>query len=173
MIRIFLIKFKQLLTPIMRITRYLIGALIVVTALTACGPSGKNRKREPSRQSNREKIEKKIEKSTSADESTGEEQRSNGNYKGPSSRKKGSSRLRRKATPTPIPEEETIRDGSLNMARIEERVRLEQKIWEASTKENPDQFNKLKEEAAALSKKMTIQELDEAYKRIKNLKKMQ
>jgi hypothetical protein len=59
------------------------------------------------------------------------------------------------------------------MARIEERVRLEQKIWEASTKENTEQFNKLKEQAAELAKKMTIEELDEAYKRIKNLKKMQ
>lgn len=161
----------------MKITRYLIGALIVATALTACGPSGKNRKREPSRQSDREKIEKKIEESKketpATEESAIEEQRNNGNYKAPSARKKGNSRLRRKGKPVPVPEEETIRDGSLNMARIEERVRLEQKIWEASTKENAEQFNKLKEEAAALSKKMTIQELDEAYKRIKNLKKMQ
>ena len=59
------------------------------------------------------------------------------------------------------------------MARIEERVRLEQKIWEASEKGNDELFSKLKEQASTLSKKMTIQELDEAFKRIKNLKKMQ
>ncbi|MBQ3153084.1 MAG: hypothetical protein IJB77_06445 [Bacteroidaceae bacterium] len=159
----------------MKITKYLIGSLICLTVLAACGPSGKNRKREPSRQSKKEVVEEKKKETPSEEEVNIEEERNNGNFKAPSTRKKGNSRLRRKGNgkPIPVPEEETIRDGSLNMARIEERVRLEQKIWEASTKENTEQFNKLKEQAAELAKKMTIQELDEAYKRIKNLKKMQ
>lgn len=159
----------------MKITKYLIGSLICLTVLAACGPSGKNRKREPSRQSKKEVVEEKKKETPSEEEVNIEEERNNGNFKAPSTRKKGDSRLRRKGNgkPIPVPEEETIRDGSLNMARIEERVRLEQKIWEASTKENTEQFNKLKEQAAELAKKMTIQELDEAYKRIKNLKKMQ
>ncbi|MBE6268878.1 MAG: hypothetical protein E7092_07805 [Bacteroidales bacterium] len=159
----------------MKITKYLIGSLICLTVLAACGPSGKNRKREPSRQSKKEVVEEKKKETPSEEEVNIEEERNNGNFKAPSTRKKGNSRLRRKGNgkPVPVPEEETIRDGSLNMARIEERVRLEQKIWEASTKENTEQFNKLKEQAAELAKKMTIQELDEAYKRIKNLKKMQ
>ena len=159
----------------MKITKYLIGSLICLTVLAACGPSGKNRKREPSRQSKKEVVEEKKKETPSEEEVNIEEERNNGNFKAPSTRKKGNSRLRRKGNgkPIPVPEEETIRDGSLNMARIEERVRLAQKIWEASTKENTEQFNKLKEQAAELAKKMTIQELDEAYKRIKNLKKMQ
>ena len=159
----------------MKITKYLIGSLICLTVLAACGPSGKNRKREPSRQSKKEVVEEKKKETPSEEEVNIEEERNNGNFKAPSTRKKGNSRLRRKGNgkPIPVPEEETIRDGSLNMARIEERVRLEQKIWEASTKENTEEFNKLKEQAAELAKKMTIQELDEAYKRIKNLKKMQ
>ena len=159
----------------MKITKYLIGSLICLTVLAACGPSGKNRKREPSRQSKKEVVEEKKKETPSEEEVNIEEERNNGNFIAPSTRKKGNSRLRRKGNgkPIPVPEEETIRDGSLNMARIEERVRLEQKIWEASTKENTEQFNKLKEQAAELAKKMTIQELDEAYKRIKNLKKMQ
>ena len=159
----------------MKITKYLIGSLICLTVLAACGPSGKNRKREPSRQSKKEVVEEKKKETPSEEEVNIEEERNNGNFKAPSTRKKGNSRLRRKGNgkPIPVPEEETIRDGSLNMARIEERVRLEQKIWEASTKENTEQFNKLKEQAAELAKKMTIHELDEAYKRIKNLKKMQ
>ena len=159
----------------MKKTKYLIGSLICLTVLAACGPSGKNRKREPSRQSKKEVVEEKKKETPSEEEVNIEEERNNGNFKAPSTRKKGNSRLRRKGNgkPIPVPEEETIRDGSLNMARIEERVRLEQKIWEASTKENTEQFNKLKEQAAELAKKMTIQELDEAYKRIKNLKKMQ
>ena len=159
----------------MKITKYLIGSLICLTVLAACGPSGKNRKREPSRQSKKEVVEEKKKETPSEEEVNIEEERNNGNFKAPSTRKKGNSRLRRKGNgkPIPVPEEETIRDGSLIMARIEERVRLEQKIWEASTKENTEQFNKLKEQAAELAKKMTIQELDEAYKRIKNLKKMQ
>ena len=159
----------------MKITKYLIGSLICLTVLAACGPSGKNRKREPSRQSKKEVVEEKKKETPSEEEVNIEEERNNGNFKAPSTRKKGNSRLRRKGNgkPIPVPEEETIRDGSLNMARIEERVRLEQKIWEASTKENTEQFNKLKEQAAELAKKMTIEELDEAYKRIKNLKKMQ
>lgn len=159
----------------MKITKYLIGSLICLTVLAACGPSGKNRKREPSRQSKKEVVEEKKKETPPEEEVNIEEERNNGNFKAPSTRKKGNSRLRRKGNgkPVPVPEEETIRDGSLNMARIEERVRLEQKIWEASTKENTEQFNKLKEQAAELAKKMTIQELDEAYKRIKNLKKMQ
>lgn len=159
----------------MKITKYLIGSLICLTVLAACGPSGKNRKREPSRQSKKEVVEEKKKETPSEEEVNIEEERNNGNFKAPSTRKKGNSRLRRKGNgkPVPVPEEETIRDGSLNMARIEERVRLEQKIWEASTKENTEQFNKLKEQAAELAKKMTIEELDEAFKRIKNLKKMQ
>ena len=159
----------------MKITKYLIGSLICLTVLAACGPSGKNRKREPSRQSKKEVVEEKKKETPSEEKVNIEEERNNGNFKAPSTRKKGNSRLRRKGNgkPVPVPEEETIRDGSLNMARIEERVRLEQKIWEASTKENTEQFNKLKEQAAELAKKMTIEELDEAYKRIKNLKKMQ
>lgn len=159
----------------MKITKYLIGSLICLAVLAACGPSGKNRKREPSRQSKKEVVEEKKKETPSEEEVNIEEERNNGNFKAPSTRKKGNSRLRRKGNgkPVPVPEEETIRDGSLNMARIEERVRLEQKIWEASTKENTEQFNKLKEQAAELAKKMTIEELDEAYKRIKNLKKMQ
>lgn len=159
----------------MKITKYLIGSLICLTVLAACGPSGKNRKREPSRQSKKEVVEEKKKETPSEEEVNIEEERNNGNFKAPSTRKKGNSRLRRKGNgkPVPVPEEETIRDGCLNMARIEERVRLEQKIWEASTKENTEQFNKLKEQAAELAKKMTIEELDEAYKRIKNLKKMQ
>ena len=159
----------------MKITKYLIGSLICLTVLAACGPSGKNRKREPSRQSKKEVVEEKKKETPSEEEVNIEEERNNGNFKAPSTRKKGNSRLRRKGNgkPVPVPEEETIRDGSLNMARIEERVRLEQKIWEASTKENTEQFNKLKEQAAELAKKMTIEELDEAYKRINNLKKMQ
>ncbi|MBR4293860.1 MAG: hypothetical protein IKT53_02585 [Bacteroidaceae bacterium] len=160
----------------MKITKYLIGSLICLAVLAACGPSGKNRKREPSRQSKKEKVEeKKSDDTVIVEEKSAAEERNNGDYKAPSTRKKGNSRLRRKGNgkPVPVPEEETIRDGSLNMARIEERVRLEQKIWEASTKENTEQFNKLKEQAAELAKKMTIEELDEAYKRIKNLKKMQ
>ncbi len=158
----------------MKRLKYLVGILICFTVLAACGPSGKNRKREPSRQSKKEVVEEKK-KETQPEETIVEEERNNGDYKAPSARKKGNSRLRRKGNgkPVPVPEEETIRDGKLNMARIEERVRLEQKIWEASTKNNTEQFNKLKEEAAELSKKMTIKELDEAFKRIKNLKKMQ
>ena len=132
----------------MKITKYLIGSLICLTVLAACGPSGKNRKREPSRQSKKEVVEEKKKETPSEEEVNIEEERNNGNFKAPSTRKKGNSRLRRKGNgkPIPVPEEETIRDGSLNMARIEERVRLEQKIWEASTKENTEQFNKLKEQ---------------------------
>ena len=141
----------------MKITKYLIGSLICLTVFAACGPSGKNRKREPSRQSKKEVVEEKKKETPSEEEVNIEEERNNGNFKAPSTRKKGNSRLRRKGNgkPVPVPEEETIRDGSLNMARIEERVRLEQKIWEASTKENTEQFNKLKEQAAELAKKMT------------------
>ncbi len=159
----------------MKITKYLIGSLICLTVLAACGPSGKNRKREPSRQSKKEVVEEKKKETPPEEEVNIEEERNNGNFKAPSTRKKGNSRLRRKGNgkPVPVPEDETIKDGSLNMARIEERVRLEQKIWEASTNSDTEKFNKLKEEAAELSKKMTIKELDEAYKRIKNLKKMQ
>lgn len=160
----------------MKITKYLTGALVCLLLLS-CGGSGKNRKREPSRESKREKVEQKesakeVDSETAADE---EQQRNNGNYKAPSNRKKGNSRLRRKGNgkPVPVPEEESIKSNEVNISRVEERVRLEQKIWEASTANNTELFNKLKEEANALAKKMSQKELDEAYKRIKNLKKMQ
>lgn len=83
--------------------------------------------------------------------------------------------MRRKGNgkPVPVPEEESIKSNEVNISRVEERVRLEQKIWEASSSNNTELFNKLKEEANALAKKMSQKELDEAYKRIKNLKKMQ
>ena len=60
----------------MKITKYLIGSLICLTVLAACGPSGKNRKREPSRQSKKEVVEEKKKETPSEEEVNIEEETS-------------------------------------------------------------------------------------------------
>ena len=72
--------------------------------------------------------------------------------------------------PVERPENETPKSSVPNEARIEQRVRLEQKIWEASEK-GSSEFDRLRQQAAELAKKMSQEEIDEASRRIKNLKK--
>ncbi len=139
----------------MNVLRFFTGALVCLVMLS-CGGSGKDRLREPSRKSKRTNVE--VNKSRN----TGENERNNGNYRKPTQS--------RRSKPVERPESETPKSAVPNEARIEQRVRLEQKIWEASEK-NSGEFDRLREEVAELTKKMSQEEIDEAARRIKNLKK--
>ena len=140
----------------MNILKYLITAVICLV-IASCGGSGKDRMREPSRKSKRnvEAVQKR---------NTGEDERNNGNYRKPTQSRRSS------AKPVERPENETPKSSVPNEARIEQRVRLEQKIWEASEK-GSSEFDRLRQQAAERAKKMSQEEIDEASRRIKNLKK--
>lgn len=150
----------------MKICKYVVGLLAIVVLLS-CGGSGKNRKREPSRKSKR-KIEV-VEKKKSSDEVdenvSGEASRNNGNYR------KAKQSRRNNARSVERSEEETIRDSKPNAARIDKRVKLEQQLWEANENGNNAKYEQLREEIIELTKKMSQQEIDEASKKIKDIKK--
>lgn len=154
----------------MKILRFFTVTLICLLIIS-CGGSGKNRKREPARKSkkNIEVIEKK--RAITNDRENDEEQlRNNGNYRKPSQRERGESKLRRKTKGRPIvaPEEDPAK---VKKARIEKRIQLELDIWEANKKGNQTIVEKLRKEADKLEKEMRQPELDEVYKRLKDIKK--
>lgn len=155
--------------------RKIVTTTLLCLLIISCGGSGKNKKREPSRRSkkNIEVVEKKKttandkESEEVANEETG---RNNGNYRKPSQRKKGESKLRRKTKGrSVVPAEEDPAKASTS--RIEKRVQLEINIWKANEKGDQTLAEKLRKEANELVKKMTQDELDEAYKKIKDIKK--
>ena len=153
---------------IMKIHRYLLGIFLCLIILS-CGGSGKNKKREPSRRSKRniEVVEERKENIESNDSDTDKESRNNGNYRKPKQSR------RSKARPVERPEEETIRDRTPNEDKIEKRVELEEKLWKANNDGNSAQYEQLREDISNLVKKMSQKEIDEAARRIKDLKKRQ
>ena len=152
----------------MKIHRYLLGMFLCLTILS-CGGSGKNKKREPSRRSKRniEVVEERKENIGSNDGDTDKESRNNGNYRKPKQSR------RSKTRPVERPEEETIRDRTPNEDRIAKRVELEEKLWKANKDDNGAQYEQLREDISNLVKKMSQKEIDEAARRIKDLKKRQ
>lgn len=160
----------------MNILKYLIVATICLV-IASCGGSGKNKKREPVHNSkkNIEVIENKkptVNEEEKREEISSEElQRNNGNYRKPTQRQREESKFHRKNKKGRVivkPEEDPAKASS---ARIEKRVQLELDIWEASKKGDKTSVEKLREQADNLAKEMTQPELDEAFKKIKNIKK--
>ena len=146
----------------MKTLKYILFISFFSIILFSCGRSGKNRKREPSRESKKiEAIEKKSD--------INETERYNGNYRKSLQPK----RSLNKSNKIRSQEENNIREHIPNQTKIEKRVQLELKIWEASKSGNTALFEKLKEESYKLMKNMSQQELDEAYKKIKDIKKRQ
>lgn len=154
----------------MRISKIFTATLLCLLIIS-CGDSGKSKKREPSRKEKR-KIEILEKQKAIADEEKKEEKqlRNNGNYRKPTQRDIGESKLRRKTTDKAVtkPEEDPAK---ISAARIEKRVRLELDIWKAKERKDNTTVRKLREEADNLAKEMTQAELDEAYKKLKDLKK--
>ena len=150
----------------------IVTATLLCLLIISCGGSGTNKKREPSRSDKRkiEIIEKKKKAIADEEKEKEKQRRNNGNHRKPSQRKRGDSRLQRdtKAEPIVAPEEDPTKASA---ARIEKRVQLELSIWKAKDKDDSKTVSRLREEADNLAKEMTIAELDEAYKRLKDLKK--
>ena len=151
----------------------IVKATLLCLLIISCGGNGTNKKREPSRSDKRkiEIIEKKKKKAIADEEKEKEKQRrNNGNHRKPSQRKREDSRLQRdiKVEPIVTPEEDPTKASA---ARIEKRVQLELSIWKAKDKNDSKTVSRLREEADNLAKEMTIAELNEAFKKLKDLKK--
>lgn len=152
-----------------------ISKIVTVTLLClliiSCGGRGKNKKSEQQR-SDKRKIEIIEKKKAIADEKKDEarDSRNNGNYRKPTQREKGESKLNRKPKGQPIvqPEEDPAKASS---ARIEKRVQLELDIWKARKANNSILLDKLKDKIRDYEKDMSQAELDETFKRLKDIKK--
>lgn len=150
----------------------IVTATLLCLLIISCGDSEKNKKREPSRSEKRkiEILEKKKKAIADEEKEQEKQRRYNGNHRKPLQRKREDSRLQRdtKAGPAVSQEEDPAKAST---ARIEKRVQLELSIWKAKDKDDSKTVSKLREEADNLAKEMTQAELDEAYKRLKDLKK--
>ena len=148
----------------------IVTATLLCLLIVSCG--GNKKKSEPARSDKRkiEIIEKK--KKATADEAKDveRESRNNGNHRKPTKREKGESKLHRKRKGRAVvqPEEDPAK---VSAAKIEKRIRLELDIWEAKKKNDYATVEKLRDAANDLGKEMTQAELDEAYKKLKDLKK--
>ena len=149
----------------------IVTATLLSLLIISCEGCGKSKKHEPLRRSKKkiEVVEKKKEIVTE-NESEETAPRNNGNYRKPTQREKGESKLRRKTKGRPIvqPEEDPAKASS---ARIEKRVQLELDIWKARKSNNSILLDKLKDKIRDYEKDMSQAELDEAFKRLKDIKK--
>ncbi len=152
-----------------------VTTLLLCLLIISCGGSGKNRKREPSRRSKKEVevVEKK--RTSTNNEKTDEEsderlQRNNGNHRKSSQRERGVSKRRKQEEIKPVQKDEE--DPAIaKAARIEKRVQLELDIWKANKNGDSGLAEKLRKDADELEKEMRQPELDEVYKKIKDIKK--
>jgi hypothetical protein len=154
----------------MRISK-IVTAVLLCLLIISCGGNGKSKKREPARRNNRKtEIIEKRKATVEEKEDKETPSRNNGNYRKPSQRKKGESKLRRKTKGRVVlpPEEDPAK---VSAAKIEKRVQLEVDIWKAKEKGNEATVSKLRNAADDLAKEMSQKELDEAFKRLKDLKK--
>ena len=155
----------------------IVTTILLCLLIVSCG--GKSNKRDSAdRSRNMEIIEKrkaeKKEREQQMEEATAAQeenfQRNEGNYRKPTQRQKGDSRLRRKVEAKPVVT--TEEDPAVaRIARIEKRVKLEVSIWKAGENGDAAMVEKLRKEADELVKEMRQDELDEAYKKIKDIKK--
>ena len=156
----------------------LVTTILLCLLIVSCG--GKSNKRDSADRSKRNmeiiekrKAEKKErEKKREETKEAHEEkfQRNEGNYRKPTQRPKGESKLRRNVEAKPVVT--TEEDPAVaRSARIEKRVKLEVDIWKAGENGDAAMVEKLRKEADELVKEMRQDELDEAYKKIKDIKK--
>lgn len=156
----------------------LVTTILLCLLIVSCG--GKSNKRDSAdrskrnmeiiekRKAEKKEREKKREETKEAQEE--KFQRNEGNYRKPTQRPKGDSRLRRKVEAKPVVT--TEEDPAVaRSARIEKRVKLEVDIWKAGENGDAAMVEKLRKEADELVKEMRQDELDEAYKKIKDIKK--
>ena len=157
----------------------LVTTILLCLLIVSCGDGGKSNKRDSAdrsrnmeiiekRKAEKKEREKKMEEAKEAQEE--KFQRNEGNYRKPTQRQKGDSRLRRKVETKPVVT--TEEDPAVaRSARIEKRVKLEVSIWKAGENGDAAMVEKLRKEADELVKEMRQDELDEAYKKIKDIKK--
>ena len=157
----------------------LVTTILLCLLIVSCGDAGKSNKRDSAdrsrnmeilekRKAEKKEREKKMEEAKEAQEE--KFQRNEGNYRKPTQRQKGDSRLRRKVEAKPVVT--TEEDPAVaRSARIEKRVKLEVSIWKAGENGDAAMVEKLRKEADELVKEMRQDELDEAYKKIKDIKK--
>ena len=156
----------------------LVTTILLCLLIVSCG--GKSNKRDSAdrskrnmeiiekRKAEKKEREKKREETKEAQEE--KFQRNEGNYRKPTQRPKGDSKLRRKVEAKPVVT--TEEDPAVaRSARIEKRVKLEVDIWKAGENGDAALVEKLRKEADELVKEMRQDELDEAYKKIKDIKK--
>jgi ATP-dependent 26S proteasome regulatory subunit len=156
----------------------LVTTILLCLLIVSCG--GKSNKRDSAdrskrnmeiiekRKAEKKEREKKREETKEAQEE--KFQRNEGNYRKPTQRPKGESKLRRKVEAKPVVT--TEEDPAVaRSARIEKRVKLEVDIWKAGENGDAAMVEKLRKEADELVKEMRQDELDEAYKKIKDIKK--
>ena len=156
----------------------LVTTILLCLLIVSCG--GKSNKRDSAdrskrnmeiiekRKAEKKEREKKMEEAKEAQEE--KFQRNEGNYRKPTQRPKGDSKLRRKVEAKPVVT--TEEDPAVaRSARIEKRVKLEVDIWKAGENGDAAMVEKLRKEADELVKEMRQDELDEAYKKIKDIKK--
>ncbi|MBQ2368179.1 MAG: hypothetical protein II296_07675 [Bacteroidaceae bacterium] len=155
-----------------------VTTILLCLLIVSCG--GKSNKRDSAdrskrnmeiiekRKAEKKEREKKREEAKEAQEE--KFQRNEGNYRKPTQRPKGESKLRRKVEAKPVVT--TEEDPAVaRSARIEKRVKLEVDIWKAGENGDAAMVEKLRKEADELVKEMRQDELDEAYKKIKDIKK--
>ena len=155
-----------------------VTTILLCLLIVSCG--GKSNKRDSAdrskrnmeiiekRKAEKKEREKKREETKEAQEE--KFQRNEGNYRKPTQRPKGDSKLRRKVEAKPVVT--TEEDPAVaRSARIEKRVKLEVDIWKAGENGDAALVEKLRKEADELVKEMRQDELDEAYKKIKDIKK--
>lgn len=155
-----------------------VTTILLCLLIVSCG--GKSNKRDSAdrskrnmeiiekRKAEKKEREKKREETKEAQEE--KFQRNEGNYRKPTQRPKGESKLRRKVEAKPVVT--TEEDPAVaRSARIEKRVKLEVDIWKAGENGDAAMVEKLRKEADELVKEMRQDELDEAYKKIKDIKK--
>ena len=155
----------------------IVTTILLCLLIVSCG--GKSNKRDSAdrsrnmeiiekRKAEKKEREKKREETKEAQEE--KFQRNEGNYRKPTQRPKGESKLRRKVEAKPVVT--TEEDPAVaRSARIEKRVKLEVDIWKAGENGDAAMVEKLRKEADELVKEMRQDELDEAYKKIKDIKK--
>ena len=97
-------------------------------------------------------------------------QRNNGNHRKSSQRERGESRRRKQEEIKPVQANEED-PAAAKAARIEKRVQLELDIWKANKAGDSGRAEKLRKDADELEKEMKQAELDEVYKKIKDIKK--
>ena len=155
----------------------LVTTILLCLLIVSCG--GKSNKRDSAdrskrnmeiiekRKAEKKEREKKREETKEAQEE--KFQRNEGNYRKPTQRPKGDSKLRRKVEAKPVVT--TEEDPAVaRSARIEKRVKLEVDIWKAGENGDAALVEKLRKEADELVKEMRQDELDEADKKIKDIK---